>query len=106
MDWTDGWKVIEIHYKGDQLVGFVKVTKSIDNLTQLKIPTIEAKADIGCLPGEKIQLGLETYIVQKVLITKSRAEVTCTPNLELKKSIETKRKLKKALGEDDGAEQI
>tara|TARA_R110002020_G_scaffold34619_1_gene105141 strand:- start:1041 stop:1340 length:300 start_codon:yes stop_codon:yes gene_type:complete len=99
MDWTDGWKVIEIHYKGDQLVGFVKVTKSG------KI-TIEAKADIGCLPGEKIQLGLETYIVQKVLITKSRAEVTCTPNLELKKSIETKRKLKKALGEDDGAEQI
>jgi len=63
MDWTDGWKVIEIHYKGDQLVGFVKVTKSG------KI-TIEAKADIGCLPGEKIQLGLETYIVQKVLITK------------------------------------
>ena len=99
MDWTDGWKVIEIHYKGDQLVGFVKVTKSG------KI-TIEAKADIGCLPGEKIQLGLETYIVQKVLITKSRAEITCTPNLELKKSIETKRKLKKALGEDDGAEQI
>ena len=99
MEWTDGWKVIEIHYKGDQLVGFVKVTKSG------KI-TIEAKADIGCLPGEKIQLGLETYIVQKVLITKSRAEVTCTPNLELKKSIETKRKLKKALGEDDGAEQI
>ena len=99
MDWTDGWKVIEIHYKGDPLVGFVKVTKSG------KI-TIEAKADIGCLPGEKIQLGLETYIVQKVLITKSRAEVTCTPNLELKKSIETKRKLKKALGEDDGAEQI
>ena len=99
MDWTDGWKVIEIHYKGDQLVGFVKITKSG------KI-TIEAKADIGCLPGEKIQLGLETYIVQKVLITKSRAEVTCTPNLELKKSIETKRKLKKALGEDDGAEQI
>ena len=99
MDWTDGWKVIEIHYKGDQLVGFVKVTKSG------KI-TIEAKADSGCLPGEKIQLGLETYIVQKVLITKSRAEVTCTPNLELKKSIETKRKLKKALGEDDGAEQI
>ena len=99
MDWTDGWKVIEIHYKGDQLVGFVKVTKSG------KI-TIEAKADIGCLPGEKIQLGLETYIVQKVLITKSRAEITCTPNLELKRSIETKRKLKKALGEDDGAEQI
>ena len=99
MDWTDGWKVIEIHYKGDQLVGFVKVTKSG------KI-TIEAKADIGCLPGEKIQLGLETYIVQKVLITKSRAEITCTPNLELKKSITTKRKLKKALGEDNGTEQI
>ena len=99
MEWTDGWKVIEIHYKGDQLVGFVKVTRK-------GTITVEAKADIGCRPGEKITLGLETYIVQKVLITKSRAEITCTPNLELKRSIETKRKLKKALGEDDGAEQI
>ena len=93
MDWTDGWKVIEIHYKGNQMVGFVKVTRS-GNIT------VEAKTDIGCLPGEEIQLGLETYIVKKVLITQQRAEITCTPNVELKKAIKTKRKLKKAEGDN------
>ena len=40
--------------------------------------------------------------MQKITITASRAEITCiTDTGELKKAIHTKRKLKKALGEDD-----
>ena len=42
-------------------------------------------------------------IVQKITITASRAEITCIQDNtgELKKAIQTKKKLKKALGDND-----
>ena len=77
--------------------GFIKVTKKGEI-------TIEAKSDIDCRPLDKIIVdSYQNLIVQKILITTSRAELYCIKDDtgELKKSIQTKRKLKKALGDEN-----
>jgi len=94
--WTNGWEVINFTINDNQYHGFIKVTKKGEI-------TIEAKSDIDCRPLDKIIVNsYQNLIVQKITITQSRAEITCiTDTGELKKAIHTKRKLKKALGEDD-----
>ena len=94
--WTNGWEVINFTINDNQYHGFIKVTKKGEI-------TIEAKSDIDCRPLDKIVVNsYQNLIVQKITITASRAEITCiTDTGELKKAIQTKRKLKKALGEDD-----
>ena len=64
---------------------------------------IEAKSDIDCRPLDKIIVNsYQNLIVQKITITQSRAELHCIVDTgELKKAIQTKKKLKKALGDDD-----
>ena len=55
-----------------------------------------------CRPLDKVIVDShQNLIVQKILITTSRAELHCIKDDtgELKKSIQTKKKLKKALGE-------
>lgn len=95
MEQTNGWKVVEIHFKGDQYQGFYKVTKKGEI-------TVEVKKDIGCLPGDSITIGIENLVVQKILINNRCAEITCIEeNTDLKKSLFTKKKLKKALGDDN-----
>ena len=94
--WTNGWEVINFTINDNQYHGFIKVTKKGEI-------TIEAKSDIDCRPLDKVVVNsYQNLIVQKITITASRAEITCiTDTGELKKAIQTKRKLKKALGEDD-----
>jgi hypothetical protein len=94
--WTNGWEVINFTINDNQYHGFIKVTKKGEI-------TIEAKSDIDCRPLDKVVVNsYQNLIVQKITITSSRAEITCiTDTGELKKAIQTKRKLKKALGEDD-----
>ena len=94
--WTNGWQVINFTINDNQYHGFIKVTKKGEI-------TIEAKSDIDCRPLDKVVVNsYQNLIVQKITITASRAEITCiTDTGELKKAIQTKRKLKKALGEDD-----
>ena len=94
--WTNGWEVINFTVNDNQYHGFIKVTKKGEI-------TIEAKSDVDCRPLDKIILNsYQNLIVQKITITQSRAEITCiTDTGELKKAIHTKRKLKKALGDDD-----
>ena len=97
IEWTDGWKVINFELNGDQHHGFIKVTK-------LKYIVIECNKDVDCRPLDKITLnGNDNLIVQKLVTTESRAEIHCIEdnNDELKKSITTKKKLKKALGDDN-----
>ena len=96
LKWTNGWEVINFTINDNQYHGFIKVTKKGEI-------TIEAKSDIDCRPLDKIVVNsYQNLIVQKITITASRAEITCiTDTGELKKAIQTKRKLKKALGEDD-----
>ena len=94
--WTNGWEVINFTINDNQYHGFIKVTKKGEI-------TIEAKSDIDCRPLDKVVVNsYQNLIVQKITITQSRAEITCiTDTGELKKAIHTKRKLKKALGEDN-----
>ena len=95
--WTNGWEVINFTINDNQYHGFIKVTKK----GQI---TIEAKSDIDCRPLDKVIVNsYQNLIVQKITITKSRAELICIKDEkdELKKSIQTKKKLKKALGEND-----
>jgi hypothetical protein len=94
--WTNGWEVINFTINDNQYHGFIKVTKKGEI-------TIEAKSDIDCRPLDKVIVNsYQNLIVQKITITASRAELHCIQDTgELKKAIQTKRKLKKALGEDD-----
>jgi hypothetical protein len=103
VEWTNGWKVINFELNGDQHHGFIKVTK-------LKYIVIECNKDVDCRPLDKITLnGNDNLIVQKLVTFESRAEIHCIEdnNGELEKSIRTKKKLKKALGdENDDSEQV
>ena len=94
--WTNGWEVINFTINDNQYHGFIKVTKKGEI-------TIEAKSDIDCRPLDKVIVNsYQNLIVQKITIMQSRAELHCIQDTgELKKAIHTKRKLKKALGEDD-----
>ena len=94
--WTNGWEVINFTINDNQYHGFIKVTKKGEI-------TIEAKSDIDCRPLDKIIVNsYQNLIVQKITITQSRAELHCIVDTgELKKAIQTKKKLKKALGDEN-----
>ena len=95
--WTNGWQVINFTINDNQYHGFIKVTKKGEI-------TIECSKDVDCRPIDKVVVDLyQNLIVQKITITQSRAELICIKDEknELKKSIQTKKKLKKALGEED-----
>ena len=95
--WTNGWQVINFTINDNQYHGFIKVTKKGEI-------TIECRKDVDCRPLDKVVVdSYQNLIVQKITITQSRAELICIKDEkdELKKSIQTKRKLKKALGEED-----
>ena len=94
--WTNGWEVINFTIKDNQYHGFIKVTKKGEI-------TIECTKDVDCRPLDKIIVNsYQNLIVQKITITQSRAELHCIVDTgELKKAIQTKKKLKKALGDDD-----
>ena len=94
--WTNGWEVINFTINDNQYHGFIKVTKKGEI-------TIECTKDVDCRPLDKILVNsYQNLIVQKITITQSRAELHCIVDTgELKKAIQTKKKLKKALGEDD-----
>ena len=96
-EWTNGWQVINFTINDNQYHGFIKVTKKGEI-------TIECRKDVDCRPLDKIIVdSYNNLIVQKITITQSRAELICIKDEknELKKSIQTKKKLKKALGDND-----
>ena len=95
--WTNGWQVINFTINDNQYHGFIKVTKKGEI-------TIECRKDVDCRPLDQVVVDShQNLIVQKITITQSRAELICIKDEkdELKKSIQTKKKLKKALGEED-----
>ena len=95
--WTNGWQVINFTINDNSYHGFIKVTKKGEI-------TIECRKDVDCRPLDKIIVdSYQNLIVQKILITTSRAELYCIKDDtgELKKSIQTKRKLKKVLGDEN-----
>ena len=95
IEWTNGWQVINFTINDNSYHGFIKVTKKGEI-------TIECRKDVDCRPLDKVLVDSYNHlIVQKITITQSRAELTCIQDEkgELKKSIQTKKKLKKALGD-------
>jgi len=95
--WTNGWQVINFTINDNSYHGFIKVTKKGEI-------TIECTKDVDCRPLDKVVV--DTYqnlVVQKITITQSKAELICIKDDkdELKKSIQTKKKLKKALGDEN-----
>ena len=95
--WTNGWQVINFTINDNQYHGFIKVTKKGEI-------TIECRKDVDCRPLDQVVVDShQNLIVQKITITQSRAELICIKDEkdELKKSIQTKKKLKKALGEEN-----
>ena len=97
LEWTNGWKVINFEINDNQYHGFIKVTKKGEI-------TIECRKDVDCRPLDKVIVdSYNNLIVQKITITQSRAELICIKDEkdELKKSIQTKKKLKKALGDEN-----
>ena len=95
--WTNGWQVINFTINDNPYHGFIKVTKKGEI-------TIECRKDVDCRPLDKVVVdSYQNLIVQKITITQSRAELICIKDEkdELKKSIQTKKKLKKALGEEN-----
>ena len=91
MDYTDGFKVVEIKFQGDSYNGFYKVTRK-------GVMTIETRKDIPIQPYDKITVGVDEVIVQKVQVFQSRCEITCeaVKSSDIIKANKTLKKLKKA----------
>ena len=70
MDYTDGFKVVEIKFQGDSYNGFYKVTRK-------GVITVETRKDIPIKPYDKITLGVDECVVQKIQVFQSRCEITC-----------------------------
>ena len=91
MDYTDGFKVVEIKFQGDSYNGFYKVTRK-------GVMTIETRKDIPIQPYDKITVGVDEVIVQKVQVFKNRCEITCEAiaTSDIKRARKTLKKLKKS----------
>ena len=90
MEYTDGFKVIEIHFQGESYNGFYKVTRK-------GVVTIETRKDIPVKPYDKITVGVDELIVQKVYVYTTRTEITCEnpTTSDIVKANKTLKKLKK-----------
>ena len=91
MDYTDGFKVIEIKFQGESYNGFYKVTRK-------GVVTVETRKDIPVKPYDHITIGVTELIVQKVQVYENRAEITCEDKdtSDIVRSNKTLKKLKKS----------
>ena len=89
--WTNGWEVINFTINDNSYHGFIKVTKKGEI-------TIECRKDVDCRPLDKVIVdSYQNLIVQKILITTSRAELHCIKDdKENLKSQYKQRKTKKS----------
>ena len=91
MEHTDGFKVVEIKFQGESYNGFYKVTRK-------GVITVETRKDVPIKPYDKITIGVDEVIVQKVQVFQSRCEITCEAikSSDIIKANKTLKKLKKA----------
>ena len=91
MEYTNGFKVIEIKFQGESYNGFYKVTRK-------GVVTVETRKDIPIKPYDHITIGVTEMIVQKVQIYENRAEITCEDKdtSDIVRSNKTLKKLKKS----------
>ena len=69
MEYTDGFKVIEIKFQGESYNGFYKVTRK-------GVVTIETRSDIPVKPYDHITIGVTEMIVQKVEVYRPSSFLT------------------------------
>jgi len=91
MEHTNGFKMIEIKFQGESYNGFYKVTRK-------GVVTIETRSDIPVKPYDKVSIGVEELIVQKIQVYSNRAKITCeNPNTsDIVKANKTLKKLTKS----------
>ena len=91
MEFTDGFKVVEIKFQGESYNGFYKVTRK-------GVMTIETRKDVPFKPYDEITVGVDQVIVQKVQVFQSRCEITCEAKAtsDIIKANKTLKKLKKS----------
>ena len=91
MDYTDGFKVVEIKFQGESYNGFYKVTRK-------GVIIVETRKDVPIKPYDNITIGVDEVVVQKVQVFQSRCELTCeaVATSDIKRANKTLKKLKKA----------
>ena len=91
MDYTDGFKVVEIKFQGQSYNAFYKVTRK-------GVIIVETRKDVPIKPYDQITIGVDEVVVQKVQVFQSRCELTCeaVATSDIKKAHKTLKKLKKA----------
>ena len=91
MDYTDGFKVVEIKFQGESYNAFYKVTRK-------GVIIVETRKDVPIKPYDNITIGVDEVVVQKVQVFQSRCELTCEAlaTSDIKKAHKTLKKLKKA----------
>jgi len=91
MDYTDGFKVVEIKFQGESYNAFYKVTRK-------GVIIVETRKDVPIKPYDQITIGVDKVVVQKVQVFQSRCELTCeaVATSDIKKAHKTLKKLKKA----------
>jgi hypothetical protein len=104
MEWTDGYKMVEIKVGDKTYNGFYKVTRK-------GVITVESKIDIPVKPYDHIIIGVDKVVVQNITILNGRSEITCESvnTTDIVKSNKTLKKFKKyeiAKGKDTDGESI
>jgi|TARA_R110002051_G_scaffold70255_1_gene126162 hypothetical protein len=91
MEYTGGFKVVELKIQGETYQGFYKVTRK-------GVMIIETKTDIPVKPYDQITVGVDKVIVQKIQIYTTRAEITCeaVASSDIVKANKTRKKLEKS----------
>ena len=101
MEWTDGYKMVEIKVGDKTYNGFYKVTRK-------GVIIVETRKDIPIKPYDHIIIGVDEVVVQKVSVFENRYEITCeaVASSDIVKANKTLKKLKKTQTTEKITDQI
>ena len=90
MEWTKGFKMVEIKFKDQIFQGFCKVSK-------LGEMTLEIRKDLSIKPYDHLTVGVDDVIVKKIIVYQSRLEIDCEliEKSDIVKANQTLKKFKK-----------
>ncbi len=91
MEYTNGFKMVEIKFQGESYNAFYKVTRK-------GVIIVETRKDVPIKPYDTITVGVDQVVVQKVQVFQSRSEITCeaVASSDIVKANKTLKKLKKS----------
>tara|TARA_R110002126_G_scaffold157267_3_gene304859 strand:+ start:4473 stop:4793 length:321 start_codon:yes stop_codon:yes gene_type:complete len=90
MEWTQGFKMVEIKFNDQIFQGFCKVSK-------LGEMTLETRKDLPIKPYDHLSVGVDDVIVKRIRVYQSRLEIDCEPieKSDIVKANQTLKKFKK-----------